>query len=505
MSHDQRTAGYATRYAWPVVFVMALALLWLRLGHWFYLSIDEGIYLEGGRRVAGGQVPYRDFFVVTGPGSFWLYGAVFHFFGTTLANARFVLCCELAAICAAICSIVGRLTSVVFGTSSAALFLAMLLTTPYPLYVTHRWDSNALALLALALVVPGTAPGTGTRVRIFAAGACAGTAVCVTPPILFVVILLVAWLAWTDARTVRHFAVGLALPLLAAAGVLVMQGAFGDFVRTVFWDASNYSSSNSLTYGALTGSFQSFRRAGLPAGLAAYFDALWPVLLPPLAALACLRFHAPQGDGEKRFLWLLGAASVASLAACYPRFGAAQLLFGSAFLWVFFCCAIGSLVPRLSYVWVALCVLLAAAGWPKADLRRIETPVGTLNVSKLHHVFLNNLLAPVKPGQDVFVYPYLPALYFALGVENPTRYSWLQPGMMGPRDVESVLASLRAKPPRWIIWHDFTREFILKNWPSSDRARLRFPEMESYFSANYHVVTPDGVVPLGYRLLEHNQ
>ena len=50
----------------------------------------------------------------------------------------------------------------------------------------------------------------------------------------------------------------------------------------------------------------------------------------------------------------------------------------------------------------------------------------------------------------------------------------------------------------------YNEAFVLKNWPSSDRARLRFPEMETFLQANYHVVNPDGVIPTGYRLLEKN-
>jgi hypothetical protein len=75
---------------------------------------------------------------------------------------------------------------------------------------------------------------------------------------------------------------------------------------------------------------------------------------------------------------------------------------------------------------------------------------------------------------------------------------------MTPRDVETALAGLRAHPPRWIIWHDFTEAFILRNWPASDRSRLSFPEMENFFTTNYHVANPDGVIPIGYRLLERN-
>ena len=137
-------------------------------------------------------------------------------------------------------------------------------------------------------------------------------------------------------------------------------------------------------------------------------------------------------------------------------------------------------------------------------MKSIDTPVGTLRVSRRHFVTLNDLLSATHPGERAFVYPYLPALYFALGLQNPTRYAWLQPGMMAPADVHSAITSLKNAPPRWIIWHDFTEAYILKNWPSSDQTRLRFPEMESYLQSDYHVVIPDGVPTVGFKLMEKN-
>ncbi|MES1258507.1 MAG: hypothetical protein ABUS51_08750, partial [Acidobacteriota bacterium] len=502
-----------------------LPLLWIRLGHWFYLSIDEGIYLEGARRIARGQVPYRDFFVITGPGSFWLYGAVFHFFGVSLANARLVLCCELAALCAAVCWLAGRVTGALFAAASGLLFLAMLLTTLYPLYITHRWDSNTFALVALAFVwAAHTSEAHGQR-WFTGAGVCAGIAAWITPPLLSVVLVLALWIALQakSRRGLRLYAAGIALPSAAAAVVLLYSGAFGSMVRSLVWDTSNYATANRLAYGALTGSFQSFWHAGsglarnsVPRFLAAvvhFADSILPALLPFLAALGCLVFlrpRSPLAPGKKSFLWLLAAGALASLVACYPRFGAAQLLFGSAFFWALCSVSAGCLLPKCGQVVLAAAVFLVAggavfAGWPDDDLKRIETPAGDLKVSKRHHILLNDLLSTIRPGESLFVYPYLPALYFVLGGDNPTRYSWLQPGMMGPREVQGALAELETNPPRWIIRHDFTEDFILKNWPSSDRTRMQFPEMERFLGGYYHVVNPDGVIAVGYRLLERNQ
>lgn len=500
-----------SRYAAALVFAVALPLLWLRLGHWFYLSVDEGIYLEGARRVASGQVPYRDFFVLTGPGSFWLYGALFHWFGTSLATARAMFCCELASLCASVCWLTNRFANAAFAGGCASLFLAMLLTTPYPLYITHRWDSNTFMLLALVCVGAAHSSPHHARQWLVVSGACAAIAAWITPPMLILALALAIWMLAVSmpAQSLCLYAAGLAAISIAAVTALLYSGAGTSLVRSLLWDASNYAVANRLTYGALAGSFSSFWQQGTAlAALTHSSDAIAPVVLPPLAALACLALRVAR-KSVNPFLWLLGGGSVASLLACWPRFGAAQLLFGSAFFHALLSGAAACILPRRSHLWLGAGMFLVAtvavfAGWPNDAPARIETPVGLLNVSRRHHILLNDLLSTIRPGDTLFVYPYLPALYFVLAANNPTRYSFLQPGMMGPRDIQPLLMDLRAHPPRWIVWHDFAPDFILKNWPSSDPSRMRYPEIESFFNTNYHLVNPDGVVPVGYRLLERN-
>ena len=478
------------RFAPALVFLTALPLLWLRFGHWFFLSLDEGIYLDGSRRVAAGQVLYRDLFNITGPGTFWLYGLVFRLFGASLPAARAVLCLELALVCALVCWLVRRSAGTAVGAASALLFLAMLLTTLYPVYITHRWDSNVIAFGALC---------AATRRWLFLAGALAALAAWITPPLVWIV-LAVGLLAARNG--LRGYLAGVAVPTFAAVAVLGYQGALGDMAHSLLWDTANYSAANRLPYGALTGTFESFRRQGtLAAAVVHYTDSLLPALLPPLAAVAFAVTRRP--------LVLLSGTAFAALVACFPRPGAAQLLFAVPFFWAVCWCAAGLLLPRRARHWLAACALLLAVGavavaWPRNVLKTFETPAGVLAVSRLHFVTLNDLISTVHPGERVFVYPYLPALYFILGVDNPTRYSWLQPGMMGPRDEMAAIADLTLRPPRHVIWHDFTDAYILKNWPASDRGRLHFPAMEMYLNSNYHVVNPDGVVPTGYRLLERN-
>ena len=60
---------------------------------------DESLILYGATRVARGGLPYRDFWTLYGPGSFYALGALFRLFGESVAVARAFLdgWCPLAA------------------------------------------------------------------------------------------------------------------------------------------------------------------------------------------------------------------------------------------------------------------------------------------------------------------------------------------------------------------------------------------------------------------------
>ena len=73
------------------MFALAAIALFLTSADQLTLNVDEGIYLDGALRVMNGQAPYRDFVMVHGPGSPWLYGGVFRLFGVSLKVARLPL------------------------------------------------------------------------------------------------------------------------------------------------------------------------------------------------------------------------------------------------------------------------------------------------------------------------------------------------------------------------------------------------------------------------------
>ena len=63
-----------------VVALGSAALTWAA-GCRGLFALDQSILFDGGYRVLGGQVPFRDFVAPVGPVSFWLQGALFAFFG----------------------------------------------------------------------------------------------------------------------------------------------------------------------------------------------------------------------------------------------------------------------------------------------------------------------------------------------------------------------------------------------------------------------------------------
>jgi hypothetical protein len=133
----------------------------------------------------------------------------------------------------------------------------------------------------------------------------------------------------------------------------------------------------------------------------------------------------------------------------------------------------------------------------------VATPIGRIQLSKSEAPAIQLALSHIRPGDSLFVFPYEPFFYFLTGGQNPTRYLWLQPGMMSAEDERTALAELTAKPPEWILYRDLAPADYLRIWPGSDPARLRMSSIEDWLRANYRreasAPAPDGVRELWRR------
>ena len=132
-----------------VVFLLVCAyLFWLSATHLSLLGEnDEGIYVDGGWRILHAQMPYKDFFSLSGPGSFFLVATSLWSFGVNLAAARMPAIFDLALLTSCVCwltwRLAGRLAAIV-----TALTFVSLETLWQGVQVNHRWDSSAWMTLA---------------------------------------------------------------------------------------------------------------------------------------------------------------------------------------------------------------------------------------------------------------------------------------------------------------------------------------------------------------------
>ena len=491
----------------PLTGILTGAVFLAAAGNRLVFANDEGLYLEGAVRVFRGAAPYKDFFAITGPGTFWSLAALFRLFGVSLESARLLHAIELAVMTGLTYWITARLGRRLTAACAALLFAAMATGLPGGLVVNHRWESSALALGAIAFGVRLLdKPRWATAA---AAGALTVLAAWCTPSVGLVTAAIGAWIL-CDSKLRR------ALPAYAAGAFtaaaipplwLASQDALMPMIRGMGWNGAHYSLANHVVYGAMFDNPLGVLGGahGVQRITAAWFlfATLLPAALPPLAAAAWIpALRRPRST--ELFLLACGAALAGS---ALPRWDLMHLLCVAPLFVVLAAVwlernarglggpglALAALVPAV----MMSAMNLAGSGWQEA----VETPVGKVRTSAEEARHLRMCLERIRPGDTLFVFPYQAMHYFITGGRNPTRYAFLQPGMMSPADERAVADELKANPPAWVLYADLPAEYYLRIWPSSNPAALRMPLIEEFVSKNYSAVADAGNEGAEYRLM----
>ena len=500
------------RFAPLIVFLLVFAFLFWVVGHRLPISNnDEGIYLDAGRRVAAGEAPYRDFFYLSGPGTPWAMGLSMRVFGTNLPAARLPLILDLALITSLIFWLARRLSGqAVPALIAAFLFLSLTVAQESVLLANHRWDSGAMALLCVTLA--WSCSHQSRRGLALLAGLSSAAATWATPPLALLALTLALW-HLLDRRlrpsSAAFLAGGLA-GLAAGLALLWWQGALGALLDQMLWIARHYSGANRMFYGSIIGGygtlFEGLSGASLiVAGVIVFLLALpaWLPLAVTSGWLVVLRLRAGFDQPARlSIVFLLGCGAVL-IASQAPRLDVPHLLFSSPLYFALAAALAPSLLRGRALTALAVVCLfsgsiyLGYANLSRLKVRTVQTAVGRASMHTAEANQLHQLGSYVKPGDSLFVFPYRPVLYFALGGVNPTRYSFLQPGMSSAGDEANVLADLRRAPPQWVIHLNIEPGEYLRVWPSSDRSRLRMESIERFIAEGYAPVTQAG----SYRLL----
>lgn len=501
------------------VFVAVAVAVWWLWANRFFLSLDEGIYLSGAQRILRGQVPYRDFFVLTGPGSFWIEAGIMGLLGPTLRDARLALVFDLALLSGAVYWLTARLTTRSLALVATALFFTLETRPLFRLYVNHRWDSSAFGLLAVLFVFAGT---EHPRFRtFFGAGIAVAVAAWITPSLLAVAFLLGLWLLFIRELR-RHFVpylLGIASVSLLAAGVLSLQGGLVPMFRDLLWTSTHYPDANRVPYGygaiapgGLRAMFAGAGGAAFIARATGLIAVLVPVALPFVVYVAWMirRFRRAEIDDREKLAVLLMLASFGFVISTYPRWSADQLLFIAPIFYVLGAYLLSRLLTGriLCAIAAGLALALGIASLTYSVQHVmsepiIQTRVGPVRAGPAEQSIIKLVTARVNAGETLFAYPYLPMVYFLTGAENPTRYSFLQPGMMRRAEYERTLEDLRVHPPRWIFYFSIPLATYHGIWPAADPRALNLTPVDHFIISQYHPVGMLQSAGTQFFLLEH--
>jgi hypothetical protein len=283
------------------------------------------------------------------------------------------------------------------------------------------------------------------------------------------------------------YLLGIAIAGTAAVVAIWLNGILPALLQQLGWLSRNYSSVNVMPYGAIIGGYTAlFEGAGLwelPVRLGVVVCLALPALLPILA----VGLVWTQRKTELMYLLL---CIVALVASTYPRSDVAHLAYVAALSYAVAGILIYRLLPARPRAWLTISVAVWAAvfAWQAhlpSRLRTLHTPAGDIRASAEEAPVVEELLSRVRPHQSLFVYPYKPLLYFLTQAENPTRYSYLAPGMMTTQDASLALSELQARPPEWVLYMDLDAAEFQRVFPAGKGFDAHYPQLERWIQANY--------------------
>ncbi len=501
-----RFIAYASLYLLPLMRIMPA------------IRTDEGTLLEGGVRVAQGQVFARDFFEVMGPGSFYWLAAFFKLFGINFLASRidlFVTSLGTGVLIyffsRRICKTYQLLPCILIAAASFGSF--------WP-GISHHIDSNFFALLSFAFMILWH--DRRKTIFLLAAGVIAGVTTCfIWPKGVALLVAYLAWLAWQRwSRTTSFSSISIVLAgfsgLIGAVTLYFWShGALRNLIDANFiWPSHNYGAVNNVPYaqGLILNYWNSWVNSG---GSYAWTVPLAIVLITPLFLIAALPGILVVLGGLRRkkildpliTLYLLGGSAL--WISEFHRRDVYHLVTGSPLLIILAAFLLMEIPGRLA---LGLTQILLIFNTIHAGLNLclpffahpVTTPVGSVAIFNSDPA-LNYLNNHISPAQELFVYPYSPTYYFLSATTNPTPYSFLLYSYNTPEQYHDAIRILDQHKTRYVLWDmSFLSAAIPANFPSADHPPPGGFLMEPYLQSHYKVVWSEGKMSMLERKAEND-
>jgi hypothetical protein len=523
----RRLAGQTAVVARWILGLLATGLyLWLFLRVQWRIG-DEGSIVYGAARVIEGAVPYRDFFEVMGPGTFFWLALWFKALGTSWLTSRVAVLATALVSASAIYYATTRQYRGRLAAIPAALYTVV--TVPLWPAANHHFDSNMWVLLAFAVSV--SAPRFNPKTSVLT-GVLAGLCSTIMPQkgVLFVAGFCIARLIdrtrsrqWRGAVAETLWTAG---PFLLVGATLAVffwsRDALSELIyANLIWPATRYHSVNVVpyAYGLREFALQQFApvfAAVLPSPLSGVATAL---AMSPLIFIAILPFVAAAlllygvvvrdwaAPRTARVPWGYWCAGFALFASEFHRADLTHLTYGSPILLIAVIVALaharGLLAVTMRRTLVSGVALLAAvlALVGSTAATAMETRSGDIRLLRPDDA-LDFLHETVSAGEQVFVYPYYPMYYFLANVRNPTRYSILMHHINTPQQFDEVIRDLEAGQVRYVLWDTFVAGANLTRWfPGYQDPPANEQRLERYLDDHYNVVG----IKNRFRILQRKQ
>jgi hypothetical protein len=182
-----------------------------------------------------------------------LLAAIFRLLGVSLFSGRILLAFDVAVMAGLIFWLSSKIASQTTALCATLLFGALAFARPNNFVVNHRWDSGALALVAIAAALSMVHRPRHSAAA--AAGVFAVASFWVTPATGLLAAAIFAWMlidsllrfvAWS-------YLAGILVTTFVPATVLLLQGGLVPMWRSFIWTSTNYSGANRMAYGAVFG------------------------------------------------------------------------------------------------------------------------------------------------------------------------------------------------------------------------------------------------------------
>lgn len=449
--------------------------------------IDEGHLANAARRVAAGEILYRDVYTVYPPASFHVVAWLFDLFGVSLLVVRGFHVAMTLALAALVVLAGRRLMERPFALLAAALVAG----TGWHVILEgchYAYLYGAMPMAALLLLARAGNRGTFDRGTLVGIGVLSGAALAFRlEPAVGLGVAGTAVLA-ARAGLGRDLFRHLAWIVLGASAVIVpigvfyaVEGALGDLLRAVFWT-----------------SFGQYLQGGefnLPMPAFEYWPGEWsrrgvhrwfvslefriPVLLYFAAVVEFGRdeWHrrrsrsaepAASATLERLALALFGAVLYLRATGRSDYHHLAPALFPAYVLGADWLARGWRRWVPVRAAWIAsplaVCLILASLGLHEFDraLRRHRPSDDKLEImpggplverAQLLDDLIGDLRRRTRPGEPIVVLPWYPIVYFLADRPNPTRFDWLFPGYLATdSDVAEFIDAIDRSPTRVVVY-----------------------------------------------------